>query len=73
MVKDHSDSERGNPLPPLHEQQGFFYILLQTAVTYSCICFALRMYLLCIMGTTLLYSGCKFSLKASSPKILSNM
>ena len=25
MVKDHSDSERGNPLLPLHEQ-GFFYM-----------------------------------------------
>ena len=25
MVKDHSDSERGNPLPP-HRQQGFFYM-----------------------------------------------
>ena len=25
MVKDHSDSERGNPLPP-HGQQGFFYM-----------------------------------------------
>ena len=30
MVKDHSDSERGNPLPPhgllFNEQQGFFYM-----------------------------------------------
>ena len=28
MVKDHSDSERGNPLPPhgLLFQQGFFYM-----------------------------------------------
>ena len=25
MVRDHSDSERGNPLPP-HRQQGFFYM-----------------------------------------------
>ena len=25
MVKDHSDSERGNPLPP-HGQQEFFYM-----------------------------------------------
>ena len=30
MVKDHSDSERGNPLPPhrllSEKQQGFFYM-----------------------------------------------
>ena len=25
MIKDHSDSEIGNPLPP-HELQGFFYM-----------------------------------------------
>ena len=25
MVKDHPDSERGNPLPP-HELQGLFYV-----------------------------------------------
>ena len=26
MVKYHSDSERGNPLPPHELQQGFFYM-----------------------------------------------
>ena len=26
MVKDHSDSEKGNPLPPHRQQEGFFYM-----------------------------------------------
>ena len=26
IVKDHSDSEKGNPLPPHRLQQGFFYM-----------------------------------------------
>ena len=26
MVKDHSDSEKGNPLSPHRQQQGFFYM-----------------------------------------------
>ena len=26
MVKDHSNSKRGNPLPPRHEHQGILYM-----------------------------------------------
>ena len=39
MVKDHSDSEKGNPLPP--HRQGFFYMHRQDN-TYHGLCYTSR-------------------------------
>ena len=41
MIKDHSDSERGNPLPP--NGQGFFYVSsLRQDNTYHGLCYTSR-------------------------------
>ena len=39
MVKDHSDSERGNPLPP-----HWLLFPICATVTYVCVCFAVQLY-----------------------------
>ena len=49
MVKDHSDSERGNLLPPLHgllfpisSKHSFICIIPQTGYTYHSLCYTSR-------------------------------
>ena len=43
MVKDHSDSDRGNPLPPLHSSKGFLYARSHRQdSTYHGLCYTSR-------------------------------
>ena len=44
MVKDHSDSERGNPLPPhgllfLISSKGYFICIISDRITYHSLCY----------------------------------
>ena len=39
MVKDHSDGERINPLPPLNGQQAFFYMHHTHRITHTTACY----------------------------------